>query len=66
MKCAICTYKEFSVMIESHHPIEDQPVIVCRYCYEHCLLNNFAPTRPEIKKGKRCLGLDDEIQTERI
>lgn len=34
--CALCNEKEFSVILETHHPIKEQPVIICWAC-----LNNY-------------------------
>lgn len=32
IKCALCDQKEFSVILETHHPIKKQPVIICYEC----------------------------------
>jgi hypothetical protein len=55
MKCAICKEKEFSVVIESHKPLEEQPWIVCFECLckmtDVILIKNL---EKKISSGKRC------------
>ncbi len=31
--CALCNKTEFSLVFESHHPIEKQPVVICYPCF---------------------------------
>lgn len=37
MKCALCLHRNFSLIFESHHPIEQQPVIICWACFTSCV-----------------------------
>jgi hypothetical protein len=41
MKCALCKNKNFPIIVESHHPIEKQPVMICFNCFEHLAAINF-------------------------
>lgn len=51
MNCALCNKKKFPVVIESHHPIEEQPVIICYICFRSAALEAFC----EAKDAYECI-----------
>lgn len=73
MKCTICETKELSVIIESHHSIEEKPVIICHSCFTklvkksvgELLLDKIIKDKNAVQQGKRC-SKRNEIITERI
>jgi len=60
MKCQLCNVTEFDVLFNVDHPIEKQPVIICKSCarglqaaaWNRIWLDD--ETKRQTEKGKRC------------
>lgn len=60
MKCQCCEITEFTILYNTDHPIEKQPVIICRNCWSGIIIklrdNDLIIEPMDIKTGKRCNG----------